>query len=138
MFKRKSEEDILSSISLVLPIPRDNASSDTYNYRIEVIYRCVKIFARKMGEKVYDLKKLYDDKTNKWIIYDGGNSKGENRNKMCIVMPIALNNWLGSSIDNCFHEGRSIQDVVNWLTTSVKLADVRKGCNEVWDTRINQ
>ena len=53
-------------------------------------------------------------------------------------MPIALNNWLGSSIDNCFHEGRSIQDVVNWLTTSVKLADVRKGCNEVWDTRINQ
>ena len=136
MFKRKSEEDILSGISLALPIPRDNASSDTYNYRIEVIYGCVKIFARKMGEKVYDLKKMYNG--NEWIIYDGGNSKGENRNQMCIVMPTALNNWLGYSIDSYFHEGRSIQDVVNWITTTAKLADVRKGCNEVWDTRINQ
>ena len=38
--------------SASLTIPRDKASSDTYNYRIEVIYRCVEIFARKMGEKV--------------------------------------------------------------------------------------
>jgi len=117
--------------SLVLNISRDNASSDTYNYRIEVIYRCVEILARKMGEKVYDLTKKYDDESNMWSIYDRGPPpSGGGGNKRCMVMPTVLNDWLGPSIDKCFHEGRSIQDVANWLTEVVKLADVKKSCND--------
>ena len=54
---------------LALTISKDNASSDTYNYRIEVIYRCVEILASKMGEKVYDLTKRYDDKSCFRILY---------------------------------------------------------------------